>query len=340
MKKILAITLALLMILSLFAFAGCDSEEPKETEGTNDETNADSALKLGLGVYTTYDKATDAEEDVDGAASYSTTAAAVLLDANGKVIKCEIDTADIAGAFTAEGKFVSNTSFSTKGELKEAYGMSAAGMTEWYKQVDAFEKLVIGKTASEIAGLMANTGKGNDDVIAAGCTIYVSAFVKALDLAIKNAKDSAAKSADTLKLAMNTTLKGADYNTEEDTPGALEFETTYAAVTLDASAKITACANDCLGITYSFDEEGKLNGEYTGEVKTKGELKEAYGMSAAGMTEWYKQAAAFDAACVGKTASEIAGLMGADYKGIASVQSAGCTIYVSSMVTIVAKAAK
>ena len=60
----------------------------------------------------------------------------------------------------------------------------------------------------------------------------------------------------------------------------------------------------------------------------------AYGGAKA---EWYKQAAAFDAACVGKTVKEIASLMGADYKGVADLQTAGCTVYVSGFVKAASK---
>lgn len=70
-----------------------------------------------------------------------------------------------------------------------AYGGAKA---EWYAQADAFASKLIGKTESEIASLMSTTGetagKGTADVIAAGCTIYVSDFVKAAQAAYAVAK--------------------------------------------------------------------------------------------------------------------------------------------------------
>ena len=60
----------------------------------------------------------------------------------------------------------------------------------------------------------------------------------------------------------------------------------------------------------------------------------AYGKAA---KEWFEQAAAFDAACVGKTASEIAGLMAEDGKGVDELQKAGCTIYVTGFVKAASK---
>ena len=60
----------------------------------------------------------------------------------------------------------------------------------------------------------------------------------------------------------------------------------------------------------------------------------AYGGAA---KEWYEQAAAFDSACVGKTAAEIASLVAEDGKGTEEVQSAGCTIYVTGFVKAASK---
>ena len=53
--------------------------------------------------------------------------------------------------------------------------------------------------------------------------------------------------------------------------------------------------------------------------------------------EWYAQADAFDAACVGKTGAEIAGLKADDGKGVDSLKSAGCTIYVTGFVAAASK---
>ena len=326
MKKILSLLTVILMVISIVVSIWF--------------IKTDVTLKLGLGVYSYYENVSDATGAESGQAAYVTTAAAVLIDNEGRVIKCDIDSAQVNGGYTSDGKFISKTEYKTKGELGYDYGMKKYGAKkEWFEQVDAFEKQVIGKTSSEIASLMVN-GKGNADVIAAGCTISIADFVKAVDMAIKNAKPSTAKNNDSLNLAISSTLSGTNANIEKNENGTLSFETTIAAVALDEDGKITACANDCLAPNVEFDANGKTKGTYKGEIKSKATLKESYGMSAAGKTEWYKQAEAFDNACLGKTADEIAGLMGPDYKGIPSVQNAGCTIYVSGMVKIITKAAK
>jgi hypothetical protein len=169
MKKILTVLLATLMVVSLFAFVGCGNE-------------AEATLKLGLGVSIS-GSATDAA-DTAGNDQLTVTAAAVLVDDAGKIVKAFIDCADSKVGHTVDGKAVVTESFKTKYELGANYGMTnrAYGGTatkEWFEQADAFCALLVGKTADEVKALVAEDFKGTADVQAAGCTIYVSGFVKA-----------------------------------------------------------------------------------------------------------------------------------------------------------------
>jgi hypothetical protein len=63
----------------------------------------------------------------------------------------------------------------------------------------------------------------------------------------------------------------------------------------------------------------------------------AYGGAA---LEWYEQAAAFDKACVGKTADEIAAMMGEGNYGTADLKNAGCTVLVNGFVKAASKIGK
>ena len=56
--------------------------------------------------------------------------------------------------------------------------------------------------------------------------------------------------------------------------------------------------------------------------------------------EWYKQADAFDAACIGKTVPGVAALAGGDGMGSADLQAAGCTIRVDGFVKAASKLGK
>ena len=78
MKKLVSILLISAMVLTLLVFTGCQKDAP---------------LKLGLGVYVTA-SATDATEDKPGQGQVTTTAAAVLVDDEGKIVKAFIDCAD------------------------------------------------------------------------------------------------------------------------------------------------------------------------------------------------------------------------------------------------------
>ena len=128
----------------------------------------------------------------------------------------------------------------------------------------------------------------------------------------------------------------------EAAKGSNKIETYLFAAAVNAEGKIVAASSDCVEATFEFDATGKTAFDASAQILSKKEKGDNYGMTnpAYGGTatkEWYEQAAAFDAACLGKTASEVAGLMGADYKGTADVQAAGCTIYVSGFVKAASK---
>ena len=327
MKKIIALVLASVMMLTALAFTACTPEE-----------EAPATLKLGLGL-TTSASATDATAEENGAGSATTTAAAVLVDNDGKIVKAFIDCADYSVAYTKDGKAVANTEFKTKYEKGEDYGMVAHGgaTKEWFEQADAFCNLIVGKTAAEVKVLVATNAKGTEDVINAGCTIYISDFAVAIEKAIANAVATDATANDTLKLAMTTDQAVADATADE--AGSNELTTTLFAAAVNAEGKVVAASSDCVVVDFTFDTTGKSTFDASKSILSKKEQGTNYGMVAYGgaAKEWFEQAAAFDAACLGKTVAEISSLMGADYKGNADLQAAGCTIYVSGFVKAASK---
>lgn len=161
--------------LAVALLAGCSREK----------AGADKSLAVKSGVYIKTVSQSNAGTE-NGKCEFALTTAAVSFDGDGKVVSCELDASDISVFYTSEGKAVPMGEFSTKRELGDRYGMKAAGAkAEWYEQADAFEKLIEGKTISEIKALVASDGYGNDDVISAGCTISVEDFVKAIEKAEK-----------------------------------------------------------------------------------------------------------------------------------------------------------
>lgn len=323
MKRSLALILCLVLALSVLV--GCEAKPAN--------------LKFGFGVYVTAPTTTDATADKDGSGKVDLTFAALTIDADGKIVGCDIDTASNSIGFTAEGKAVAATEFKTKYEQGKDYNMVAYGgaTKEWYEQADAFEGVIAGKTLDEVKALVGEGDKGNDDVVAAGCTIMIGEFVGAVEKAYNNAAESNATAEDTLKVVAYTEATNTDATADKD--GSSKVATTMFGAAIDADGKVVAASSDCVEVTFTFDTKGVSTLDTTKAVSTKKEQGANYGMVAYGgaTKEWFEQAAAFDAACIGKTATEIAGLIAEDGKGVADLQSAGCTIYVTGFVKAASK---
>ncbi len=326
MKKILSIILAILMIFSVMSLVGCGEKE---------------ALKLGFGITSAISEVKDADGDTKGYAEAITTAAAVLLDKDGKIVKAAIDTADNKMEFTSKGESVAADDFKTKGELGDSYGMKtyAKASKEWYEQKDAFISVIIGKTIDEVKALQ-NGDKGNDEVIAAGCTIKITEFIPALEKAVKSAKDSAATADDTLKLSFTSTQTENKTATDEAN-GVNEVDTTVVAVALNNKNEITAAKTDVVTPKVEFDTKGISSTEYGKEIVSKYDAGDDYNMKLYGKAdkEWYEQADAFNAQLIGKTADKLSALADSTGKASDELVTAGCTINVNDMVKAAIKAA-
>ncbi len=327
MKKIISLFLALLMIFSVVSLVGCGEKE---------------TLKFGMGIDAYSSKIQSADAEAKGLGEAVITVAAVLLDKDGKIVKCVIDTADNKVNFTADGNAETAEAFKTKYDLGDNYGMKADGgaKKEWFEQVDAFTALIAGKTADEVKALVTEGNKGTDEVINAGCTITINEFVKAVVKACENAAESVATAEDSLKLGIVSTQSGAKDATA-DAAGANGFETAISATVVNADKKVVATAIDTVAFTVAFDAKGVTTDEAK-TITTKRELGDNYGMKAYGgaKKEWYEQIDALATLCVGKTADEITALLAEDGKGVADVQSAGCTIAITDVVKAVAASAK
>ena len=325
MKKLVCVLLSVLMLATAVAFVGCDK--------------APATVKMGLGVYTATPTTTDASEDKEGQGKVAITAAVITVDAEGKVVACQLDTADLTVKFTLDGKAVANDGFKTKYEQGKDYNMVTYGgaAKEWFEQADAFEAFVVGKTLDEIKALVAEGNKGNSDVIAAGCTIMIHEFVGAIEKAFANLTDSAATAESALKLGMNVEQTTADATEEKD--GSNQVETTIFAAAVDAEGKVLVAASDCVQVKFTFNATGASTLDTSKAISSKREAGANYGMVAYGgaAKEWFEQADAFNALCVGKTATEIKALCAADNYGTDEVKTAGCTILVNGLTKAAAK---
>ena len=325
MKKLICMTLCLLLVVASLSFAACG------------ETEAET-LQFGFGVYTATPSATDAGEK-DGQGKVTSTVAVVSVDKDGKIVACALDTADFTVKYTAEGKVVATDSFKTKYELGNDYNMKAYGgaTLEWFEQADAFETLVCGKTLDEVKALVAESGYGTDAVTAAGCTIGVTDFVNAIEKAYNNKADSNVTAEDTLKVGVYAEQSGNDAT--EEKAGSVKLATSYFAAAVDAEGKVVATGIDCVEVTFGFTTAGASTFDATAPVLSKYEKGEGYNMKAYGgaALEWFEQADAFEALCAGKTIAEITALMASDNYGTDEVKTAGCTILVNGFVKAAAK---
>ena len=317
MRKFLVLTLCILMVLPA-VLTGCGGA---------------STVKFGAGVYVSAPSATDASDDAEGTGKLDVTAAAVTVDAAGKITACELDTASNTVKFTADGKAVANGEFKTKYELGADYNMVAYGgaVKEWFEQADAFEALVVGKTLSEVKALVADGSKGTEEVINAGCTITISDFVGAVEKAYNAASVEVDASA---ALKVNFAVEQTCTDAGEEKDGSNKISVNVFAAACDANGKILAASSDCVETSFTFTAAGASTLDTTKAVVSKKEQGSGYNMVAYGgaAKEWFEQAAAFDAACVGKTSSEIAGLAGSDGYAVSDLQAAGCTITVTGFV--------
>ena len=330
MKKILSIALCLLMLVSVLT--ACGGDKPADD-------NKAATVKFGAGVYSTI-KATDVTDEDNGTGTLDAAIAAVLVDADGKIVACQLDAVKMDTAFSADGKVtaVADKDLKSKYEQGADYAMKNeqyGSAKEWFEHADILESLIVGKTIDEVKALVVNGYKGNDDVIAAGCTIGINELILAVDKAYANAKAEVAADAK-LKLAAAGQQAAQDVSDENDANNKLTANLFAAAV--DANGKVLAASSDCVESTFTM-KDGKVTAD-NADGRSKRNKGADYGMKNeqyGSAKEWFEHADAFDAACVGKNGAEIAGLMGNDGKGIDSLKSAGCTIYVSGFVAAASK---
>ena len=89
--------------------------------------------------------------------------------------------------------------------------------------------------------------------------------------------------------------------------GQAQANISITAVTVDDNGVITQCVIDVIQGKVKFDETGKITSDLAAEVQSKQELKDGYNMRGASSikAEWFEQANAFAAYCVGKTAEQL-----------------------------------
>ncbi len=326
MKKAIALVMAACLAFSLVACGGASSStatststasstaassEAASSEAASSEAAATEAgVKTGMAIVSNTTVA-DADADAAGNAQVDSTAAAVLVGEDGKIISCKLDVAQNKVPVNADGSFDTTATFKSKQELKEEYNMKGASPIgkEWYEQANAFAEYVVGMTAEEVRAIETNPDAHNGPVdadIAASCTMSVTDFIEAIAQATENAQVLGASADDTLALGLSTNMDSSKLPADNEGEGLVQTDTTYAAVTTDADGKITSSIWDCTQAKFDVTEAGEVTSK--GDIVSKQDLKEEYNMKGASGIgkEWYEQANAYAAWLVGKTAADVA----------------------------------
>ena len=282
-------------------------------------------------------------KDENNTIEYDVTIAAVLVDDNGVILDCVIDSLGATLAYDAAGAIVTDltAALATKTELGDAYGMKAYGGAtyEWYEQAAALAEFAIGKTVEELkAGAVNESGKAADADLASTATIYLGGYVAAIEKAVANAQHLGAQAGDDLKLASLNSLADSTGVTEE-APGWAKLNVDVTAITMNGQV-ITSCAIDSLQAEVPFYADGTAD---IPQFSTKNERGEGYGMKAWGGAkyEWNEQAANFAAYVTGKTAAEVAGIaIDEGTKPTDADLSTSVTIAIGGFMALIAKAAQ
>lgn len=327
-KKIFILLLALSLLAALLAGCGGKDNNNNINNNNNEYTGEPSGIvKLGLGVINDIDSSTDyvpAEGDNEAILPFgqvNTTMAAVAIDKDGRVVDVIIDTAQTRVIFDENLKVTNKSAeFKSKKELKEDYGMGRASSIgkEWYEQIEALEKWMIGKTIAEITGLKTNASDDGSrhvpDVpeLTSSVTIGVDDYLAVVEKAFANTIEVA--SAEKLGLGNITSIaKSRDYvpaegDAEEILPLA-QVDTVISAAVFDKNGKVAGVLIDTAQIIVQFDARGKVTNR-DAVLKTKKELKDDYGLGRISPIgkEWYEQIEALEKWMVGKTVAEITGM--------------------------------
>ncbi len=352
MKKYLSVFLAALMLGAIFCLGGCGEKTNigGETEKPSAQTDG---LKLGVGSFSSVTGADAEDENFLGEASLTTTVAAVLLDENGKIVACKLDSIENAVSFNVRGEANVPEKAISKYEKGKDYGMSSSPyafdvngdgvVLEWFEQADAFCSVAKGKTIDELKTFVAEGGSTSGELATAGCTVNSYDFVRAVEKAVEYAAPTTASETDEINIgfASSTSTK----NASKEEKGSVEITFTFSAVAVNSEKKVTDIYIDVADCTVEIDHKGVASAGT--DIKTKKELGDNYNMASYGtdlngdgiVLEWYKQAESFENNCIGKTADEISALVVNGY-GTEEIQNAGCTIAVSDFVSSTVNALK
>ena len=339
MKK--ALSIAVCTLLAAVTFSGCYTGGPVNTTTT---ISAKGDVKTGLGVVTSIAGSASAADGQDGKGEAVFTAAAVLVDENGTILSCDLDVLDATINFSAAGAITSDltAALSTKNELGDNYGMKQYSpiQKEWDEQADAFCTFSTGKTLNDVAAIALDEGgKTTDADLAAGCTMGITDFIKAVSEAVDNATARGASAGDRIYLGISATPSSSK-DSADGADGTVSVAATFMAVSANSEGVFTSAYADGVEALINFNATGAVTSDLSTQFVSKYDLKEDYGMKQYSpiQKEWYEQADGLCGFMVGRTMEQVSSAVSDGYASDADL-AATCTINMFAFLDAAAKAA-
>lgn len=329
MKKKLT---AMLLTAAMLLLTGCvsdqvqmeDPDSQQKPAVAEPEEPAKDAVKTGLSAIVDREGSQNAGE-TGGSVQYDLVLAAVTVDEAGVITDCVLDGIHTSLEMDQTGAITSDLALPLQTRTEQA------DSDDWKTQASSLAEQAVGKTVEDLrnwtteqaeAGLDASETQrtpdteNSDDQTAEqpdespeaesmGDVFRMDAGVTAIEQAVRNATHLGASAEDTLALAAAGNWdSGTDAVHETD--GMAQLNVTMTAVT-KRDGVITSCVLDGVQTAVQFDQTGRVTTDLEGEIRTKNELGEAYGMkeSAGSAYEWNEQAAFFADYVTGKTAEEV-----------------------------------
>ena len=261
-----------------------------------------AAWRTGLGVLTE-------AAGADRAGNIHTVAAAVLLDAEGKLAEVTLDELELSVSADGTGRVTTPTDTRTKRQKGTDYPLAEVSSLKkgWAAQADAFGSWLEGKTPDEVKKLKTDAdGKPTDADLLSGCTIAVERYRDAVVRACENAQVLGAARGDTVKLGVEVAELAQGLTAADDKDAQVQAKITLAVVTMDENARVTSAIGDMVEPELTVSADGTVSGPRD-PVYTKNEQGDSYGMRTASALgkEWYEHSAGWCSYLKGKNAVEI-----------------------------------
>ena len=284
-----------------------------------------AAWRTGLGVLTE-------TTGTDRAGNIHTVAAAVLLDADGKLAGVTLDELELSVSADSTGKVTTPTDTRTKRQKGKDYPLAeVSGLKKgWAEQADAFGSWLEGKTPDEVKKLKTDAdGKPTEADLLSGCTIAVDRYRDAVVRACEQAKALGAAQGDRVTLSLIAADLPQNLAATDDQDAHVQADITLAALSVDSNGRVTSAIGDMTEPELSVSADGTVSAPRE-PVYTKNELGDRYGMRSASALgkEWYEHSAGWCGYLKGKNAVEI-GKLSAD--GTDADLKALCTISVTDL---------